>query len=365
MTAAMGHNSQAAVQDESATSAMRPAVVVHIHDTSLSIWQDNARDPSFQSDVYAPLIKALRRRGWAVGADPAVAKHYRSLSPYHRLAARGNLRASVRISGRVVEIEYWAETWPIDNRNGHRYDFRKLRRLDYLDRLRVQLEMRRISDWLKTIAPVTVKTDEPAGLTALERISRRYADCWHTDKALGRPVCQYASNGTSKDGERIDHGATIWFIDLKGRIGRGTAFYNINNMWWVVSGPYTLLNLARHEIFCRPPSSLRIKQNARQRRARLEGELAGAIRRMDFRRAELLKSLLFGAEPVFMIWARDHSAYYRSNYCGYTTDTIAAGRYTRAEAEAEVRRAPHELEAIGPNGERIRFTPTTARSAAA
>lgn len=333
---------------------MRPAIEVRIHDASIGIWQDNANDPSFCRETFAPLLKALKRRGWKLCADPRVLKHYRCLSPSHRLAARGDLRAEIKIAGRVVEVGFWAETWPIDNPNGRRYDFDKLKRMAYLDRLRVRLETSRILAWLRTIAPVTVKTDEPANLTPLQRIERRYAASWHADKTLGRPICNADYNRKSGDGQFLQHGSIVWFTDRKGRIGRGTAYYNLNNMWWVVAGS-ELLNLSSREIFCRPPADLRRKMNRRPRRARLEAELAHAIRRMDFGRAQTLKRILFGDHPTFHIWARDKEAYYRPNYSGYTTDSIGAGRYSRDEAEAEVRRVPHELEAIGTDGERIRF----------
>lgn len=56
-----------------------------------------------------------------------------------------------------------------------------------------------------------------------------------------------------------------------------------------------------------------------------------------------------------MIWARDKQAFYRTQYAGYTGDRIAAGKYTQAEAEAECRRVPHELEMVGPDGVHVRF----------
>ncbi|RVC47650.1 hypothetical protein EN781_00385 [Mesorhizobium sp. M4A.F.Ca.ET.090.04.2.1] len=332
---------------------MRAKIDVNIHDTTIGIWQDNARDETFLSDVFAPLVRGMRDRGWHVGADPRMKDHFRALNSTHRLASQGNMRASVEINGRAIEIKFWAETWPMDNQHGRRYDFRKLARMEYLDRLRFHLEARRIVAWLETIAPVTVKQDEPAGITAMERIERRYAESWHTDKKLGRPVSEYAYNHTSRDGQTIEHGATVWFVGYDKRIGRGTAYYNINSMWWVVADKYTLLNLACHEIFCSAPADLRVKRNERKRRERLERELAAATRRMDFKRAELLRRIIFGAETVYLIWARDKDAYYRPQYCGYTTDTISAGRYTRAEAEAEVRRVPHELMAVTPDGKRI------------
>lgn len=331
----------------------RAPLDLRIHDASISIWQDNAQDETLRSEVFAPLIRGMRARGWHVRGDPHIKKQYPVLSPFHRLAERGNMRASIELAGRSIKVEFWADTWPLDNRNGRRYDFNKLPRMEYLDRLRLQLETRRIIAWLETIAPIAVKTDERAGLTAMEMIERRYAESRHSDKKLGRPICTSAYNCKSNDGQTIEHGATVWFIDHGGRISRGTAYYNINNMWWVVADKHTLRNVACFEILCSAPADLHTKHNERRRRKRLEEELALAVRRMNYRRAEVLKGIIFGAEPVFMIWAKDHSAYYRPNYSGYTTDTISAGRYTRAEASAEVRRVPHELVAIGPDGERI------------
>lgn len=332
---------------------MRPATEVRIHDSSLSIWQDNAKDETFRSDIYAPLIRAMRARGWSIKADPRVQKNYRSISASRRLGARGSLHCSIEITGRVVKVEFWSITAPQNNRNGRRYDFDKLARMHHLDSLRVELEFKRIIAWLVTLAPVKVTRDNH-GLTPMQHIDKGYAEGWHTDKALGRPRCDYESNRKAKDGALLEHGQTVWFADRKGRIVRGTAYYNLNNMWWVIAGG-ELHNEGSHSLHVSPPADLRTKQNERARRNRLEAELAIAVKRMDFLRAELLKRILFGGEQAFLIWARDKEAYYRSQYTGYTSDGISAGKYTRAEAEAECRRSPHELEMVCPDGSHVRF----------
>ncbi|RWB67659.1 MAG: hypothetical protein EOQ49_25080 [Mesorhizobium sp.] len=337
---------------------MRAKIDVNIHDTHIGIWQDDAHDETFRSEVFGTLIRGMRGRGWHVHEDPEIRRRFHILNSSHRLAARGNMRASIEIAGRCIKVEFWAQTWPIDNRNGRRYDFRKLQRLDYLDRLRFCLEARRIVAWLETIAPVTVKQDTP-NATAMERIEKRYAESWHRDKVLGRPTWSGDYNRQSQDGALLEHGQTVWFPDRKGRIVRGTAYYNINNMWWVVAGG-ELHNEGCHSLMTAPPADLRKKRNERGRRSKLERKLALAIERMDFQRAELIKNILFGGEPAFMIWARDHSAYYRSQYSGYTTDRIRAGKYTRAEAERECRRVPHELEMVCPDGTHVRFDKAAA-----
>ena len=332
----------------------RTDLEVRIHDASIGIWQDDAQDASFRTDVYAALIRGMRVRGWSIRRDPRIHWHHRCISANFRLGARGSLRCSIEITGRVVKVEFWSTTAPQSNGSGRRYDFDKMARMHHLDRLRVELEFRRITAWLAMLAPVKVTRSEDADLTPMQCIEKRYAESWHKDKTLGRPHWNYDYNRGSKDGALLEHGQTVWLADGKGRIIRGTAYYNINNMWWVIAGG-KLLNEGSHSLYTKPPADLRIKQNARASRTRLEKELSVAVARMDFLRAQVVKRILFGSEQTFLIWARDHQAYYRAQYAGYTTDRINAGKYTRAEAEAECRRVPHELEMVCPDGSRISF----------
>lgn len=337
----------------------RPPVSINIYDAHFGIWQENAQDPSFRSEVYEGLMRRMKRRGWKFRADPEIARRYRCLSPSHRLGQRRTLHCSIEISGRVVTVEFWSETAEQVNRHGRRYDTDRLRRMHYLDRLRVELEFLRIAAWLKTIAPVTINRHPDRDMPAMARIEKSYAESWHKDKDLGRPVCEFDHNRKSADSSLLEHGQTVWFPDRKGRIVRGTTYYNINNMWWVVAGGQ-LYNEGSHALFTSPPAELRSKRNERARRRRLEEELALATRRMQFMRAETLKSILFGSDATFMIWARDKNAYYRAQYAGYTTDVISAGKYTRAEAERECRRVPHELSMVDQERNHTRFDKVAA-----
>ncbi len=330
------------------------AISVRLHDTSIGIWQDDAQDPTFRSEIFGPLIRMLRTRGWMVGSDPDIVKHYNCLRHDHRLMRKGALRGTLQITGRCIEIKLWAETWQNENRNGHRYDFNKRQRLDYLDRQRLVLLERRIIAWLERRAAVTVSRSEQPRL-AMDRIAKGYAESGHTDKALGRPRCDYDHNRRSADGHLIEHGQTVWAPDEKGRIVRGRAFYNLNCMWWVVLAKDRLTNKACHEIYAEQPEDLRRKRNDRQRRERLEAGIAAAVMASDFRRAETLTRIAFGEKPVWRIFSRKNDCFYAPQYSGYTTDANRAGRYTREEAMREVRRVPHILHAIGPDGRREDF----------
>lgn len=333
---------------------MRQPISINIHDSHIGIWQDDARDASFRSEIYGALIRQMRDRGWSIGRNDQTHRHYRCLSPDRRVGARGTLLCDIEISGRVVKVEFWSTTAEQNNRNGRRYDFNKMARMSKLDRLRVELEFRRIVAWLEALAPAEVKRRDERDLSPMKRIEKGYAESWHSDKALGRPVCNSDHNRKSADGRMLDHGQIVWMPDNKGRMLRGIAYYNINSMWWVIAGGM-LFNKGCSEIFAATPSDLRKKRNERASRSRLERELQIAVQRMDYRRADILKTILFGAEQTYMIWARDHSAYYRAQYAGYSSDTAGAGRYTRAEAEAECRRVPHELEMVCPDGKHVSF----------
>jgi hypothetical protein len=332
---------------------------VRLHDTRVGIWQENPNDPTFKTEIFDGVIRLLRSRGWIVTRDPKTHKHYRSISKYHRLARKGNLRASLEVHGRSIEFECWAETWQKVNSNGHRFDFDKRQRFDYIDRLRLELEERAVIAWLAGRAEVKVSRSRPfpstGAITALAFIEAGYAESWHKDKVLGRPKCNQDYDRKSADGQLLEHGATVWTTDRKGRIVRGVAYYNLGQMWWVVTGPHVLDNRSSTEIYAQHPADLRRKRNECERHNRLERELARAVSTHDYRRVDLLKRIIFGDEPIYRIWSRKNGSFYASQYCGYTSDENRAGRYTRAEAEREVRRVPHHLHAIGPDGRREDF----------
>lgn len=118
----------------------------------------------------------------------------------------------------------------------------------------------------------------------------------------------------------------------------GIALYNINNMWWVVSGKYAVTNEASFSIYVDNPGDLRRKRNEGTRRKRLEAELAKATKQMNFRRAQVLRDVLWPRdESIYLLWHKEHQAYHRSGFSGYSTNTVDAGRFTRAELSGWVK----------------------------
>lgn len=297
---------------------------------------------AFKRQVFARIIQTLNRIGWTVGPWER-AKLYPAIALSNRTCSKGDLKGELSVRGRCIDFKMWQDVTPSENPNGGQYDFDKEKRMPYVLRLEMERTRRRIRDYLCNVfegytfdSKHRSTYKRPMQFTAMELIQKSYAESWHFK---GDMPAYLKKNGykelpsyncTSRDKSTIEHGQRVWFKDWGGRIGEGIAYYNINNMWWVVTGRYDRRNISAGDIWVKCPENPRMKRNQRQRRARLERMLADAVKAMDFDRAKVLKAILWPEpEPLFHIIKE--GAYFRSNYSGYTNDAVDAGKYTKAE----------------------------------
>ena len=323
---------------------------VSFGDASLNVWEDPGRreplqwqtwERQFKKQVFKRIIQQLNRLGWKVGPWDK-AEQFRAIADSHRTCRKGDLQGELDLSGRCIKFEMWQSVANIDREDGDgRYDFDKEKRMPYLLWLEMERTRRRIRTYLCNVfsgyEPNGAKNDGrnekrgPGALTAMEWVEA----CWRTSWHFKGDTSTYTisdCNRKSTDGKLIEHGQRVYFADRKGRMSTGIAYYNINNMWWVVTGKYGVSNEASFDLYVDNPGELRRKRNEGLRRKRLESELSRAVKAMDFRRAEILKNILFPPEePLYLIWHKGHDAYHRPGACGYTTDAIQAGRFTWEE----------------------------------
>ena len=339
---------------------------VSFGDASVSVWEESIPSPrgpggfkardawelAFKRQVFARIVQTLNRLGWTV-EQPAIkphdVKHYggqvsRWASERRRNCSKGDLKGELEVSGRTIKFEMWqGVNTPTRPDHGGRYESDKEGCMPYVLRLEMERTRRRIRDYLCNVFDCYIFDSthrsiygRPLQFTAMELIAQSYAESWHFkgDMAAYLKKNGYdklpSYNCTSRDKGTIEHGARVWFKDWHGRVCEGIAYYNINNMWWVVTGRYDRRNISTGDIWVKCPENPRVKRNERQRRKRLEGLLANAVKAMDFDRAKLLKGILWPEpEPLFHIIKK--GAYFGPNYCGYTTDPVDAGKYTKAE----------------------------------
>ena len=332
--------------------------VVSFGDASLSVWEDGiaaAREAGgldaadawkleFKRGVFARIVQQLNRLGWTCEIPEDYIKMYStSFARNFRRCHKGELKGWLEITGRCINFEMWqGVNTPTRPDHGGRYESNKEAIMPYVLRLQMERTRRRLRDYLCNVMDCyTFDTKrrsiylKPLERTAMECIQAHYDESIHFkgvgwDKRKAEPGM--AGNLMSADGVMLDHDQRVWFFDRKGRINTGIAYYNINNMWWVVTGRHSYTNLANFELYAALPDNFRAKRNGNLRRRRLESELSKAIKAMDFERAATIRDLIFPrGERLFVVWHEEHKAYHCANFHGYTTNIIDAGKFTTTE----------------------------------
>lgn len=333
---------------------------VVFHDSELRVWEEGiprewnaarAWERQFKRDVFARIVQTLNRLGWTCVVPPEMVKQYgKNFAEDYRYCRKGDLQAELSLSGRCIEFEMWQDVQNGSNPNGGKYDFDKASRMTYLQRLEMERTRRRIRDYLCNVF-TGYEFESPRnpeigvmGMTAEEYAEHSRRTSGHYVPELGRArIYPGSRNDIARDGGTIEHGAKVWAIDRKGRIVTGTAYYSLNNNWHIVTGKYGLLYAHTGEIFASRPDNLRVKRNMRERRKRLERELAKAVEQMNYERAATLRDILFPGNPdLFNVWHDEHQMYHCSDFCGYTRDQSKAGKFTADEVR-EWNRAPNKV----------------------
>lgn len=296
---------------------------IRFHDASLQIWEDSIpsanstdgfkqRDEwerTFKHQVFKRIVQKLNRLGWSVGTWDK-AEQYKCISNARRSCRKGGLEAELSVSGRCIEFNMWQNVTPSENRNGGRYDFDKEKRMPYLLRLEMERTRCQIRDYLcnvftgYTFSQPKVRSPNPDPLAyfndswdgeyekrkGLHRFERG-PNGWPSDKELG------SWSRTDKDGVDLNHGDLRWCRDHKGRLIRGRVYGGINGMWMMVYGPgqWDYTQQCADSFFTYRPDETPYKEaiDKGKQRKRLERELTTSVAQMNFKRAQVLKGILF------------------------------------------------------------------------
>lgn len=322
---------------------------VRFGDASITIMEDSGGmvlapwQKQFKKDVFKRVVQQLNRLGWKCIVPPDMIEQYSlSFARDHRYCRKGDLQGFLDLSGRCLQFMMWQDVANVENPNGGRFESNKEERMPYRLWLEMERTRRRLRTYLCNVFSgyefASKRNDGrsekrgPGHLTALEWVDGANRSSGHYVPELGHAHISMDSNARSADGGTISHGDKVYAIGYDDRIVTGTAYYNLNNMWWVVTGKYDVLNVHSGAIYLESPGDLRRKRNERRRRKRLEQELTKAIKAMDFMRAHTLKQVLFPEpEQLFMVYHKEHGAYHGPNFSGYTVDPASAGKFTEAE----------------------------------
>lgn len=288
---------------------------VRFTDAALRVWEEGLAglpwdqretwERQFKRDVFARIVQTMNRLGWTVSPSTHI-----FTSNNARYCKKGDLQADLRIGGRSISLEFFQNVNAPDRPDhGGRYQFEKEKHMPYVLRLEMERTRRRVRDYLCNVftgyefEPEDVRSPNPDPLAyfndkwdmeydkkrGVHRFHRG-ADGWPSDKELS------SWSRTDKDGAQLNHGDVRWYRDQKGRLLRGRVYGGINGMWLFVYGPgrrdFAQDNASRFFSYQEGKTPRKLV-DARLRIGRLKHELAAAVAQMDFKRAEVLKHVLY------------------------------------------------------------------------
>lgn len=285
--------------------------------------------------VFEGVVKQLERLGFDIQEQT----HIYNKKP-NRYARKGDLRADVLINFGKIEVNFFQNiNAPRRSDHGGRYEYDKGALMPYLMKLEYQRTCNTLVNYLTSAfdfelsakSLLSRKNCAVGELTAMEWIQRHYLDNGRLNAELGYPHgAQESYNSKSADDKQLTHGCKVWFYDSRGRLNTGTALYNINNMWWVITGTYSFTNEGSHNLYLDIPAAPRVKKNKGVRKAKI-GQKAFEYRTNGYiALADKLDALMvreFG-ENQGLIITRDQARNYFAQ-CGLTYADITKDKFNK------------------------------------
>jgi hypothetical protein len=286
---------------------------MYIHDTTFSIWEEHANDPTLMQ-VFRSYCSRLQARGWKVVRDAHADKHYKCLSNGFRCASKGDLLAHLQLSGCRLEIVLYQDKHRVENPNGGRYDFNKYLRMPLPMRTLAVVEIAALATKGRELGYTydpRLRIDESRVLLEIKRCVMdpwrnrltpldRFNESWsthvgkHQRDARGWPTPDvYSSPHRScadRDGVPIVCGDTRYFRE-KGRLYRGVCWPNMNDQWMVYYGGEATVKNSRELFGCERPD-LEPRRVVPKQAERLAKELEKASKASNWYRARRIAEVL-------------------------------------------------------------------------
>jgi hypothetical protein len=205
-------------------------------------------------------LKKLTEVGFKVTKDPGIEKQFKVLSDYHRYGIWKDLEVKAEVCFRNIHFEFYQNIYTPDRKKGDGYYCsNKGMIMPYLIKLRFRHTLNKIIELVK----VNIHSDDlefeycDSPIMAEEAILNHcHGNHWKskspkTLEEIGESIREYDlhSNSKDRDKKQITCGEVKYFRHWNGRLMRGRAYHNINNMWWVLINKYEYRNVAAFDLF--------------------------------------------------------------------------------------------------------------------
>jgi hypothetical protein len=291
--------------------------------------------------LFYRVINHLKKEGFDTGKDLSVDKLIRK--DYYRGIKNGlEFRAHRYPSG--FSFEFFQNVTKSDNSNGGEYDFDKYRKFTYVLKLTLQNELKKLCLFLEGLG-VECNYDIPLK-TSEENIIKHHNNAhWlkFSPKSLDdiqsamRDHDATGRNSLDANKNLISCGDIKYFYSGR-KLQRGRAYYNINNMWWIVTNDTEYTNIASFNLFdYEKGMEFKKKFTPEQQLNRLSQELKKYSNLHAFERCIKIRNeiLKLSTEPTYRVWSIKHGCWWAPNNCGYTKDKSKAGIYLESNIKQD------------------------------
>ena len=229
-----------------------------IYDSSL--WIDCAPNGHKPRVIYHRLCNLLQSRGWALGIDTF---NGRKKNPSRWgwqtcIGQKGDLHCYAEFhehhnsTGGNIKFDFWQNLVLEEGRTCGRWSFNKRDRMPFLIRLQWQATVNAMQAFLGELGFTFELCDwQHQQQKGMAFILQQMATSCHTPKDYDplTHTSKYSYNILNANKEPILPGHRYMaYIDK--RLVVGTAYYNLNNMWWLLSNDQTRpLNVSSYQLF--------------------------------------------------------------------------------------------------------------------
>lgn len=222
-----------------------------IVDTKIRIMFKNKNEIS---DFFKQIMRFMGQLGFYVVKDKEIKKYYKTLEDKYRYGRYKDLEFKAQYYPSGIEIVFF-QNLNYENPNGGYYDFYKYEKMPYLIKKQYELTEIKLCEFLK-LHGFEIENARKKPKKGMEFIINDYITQWHHPQKEKFEISEIEGqtyeiyNSQDRDGNTIYNGQIKYFRDYhNGYVYRGTVYYNINNMWWVLLPSGEIKNIASAGLF--------------------------------------------------------------------------------------------------------------------
>lgn len=267
----------------------------HIYDTKISISVDvkggiyGEWEKQFIKNLMNPIADLLKQLNFKLQKQDYIFNY-----PQNKYGRKGDLRLDLKQMGRSIDLEFFQNVnAPNRPDHGGRHEFNKMELMPYLMKKEVLRVFNHVIRYLTENTQIVASEKRKTRASVGPGFGQITVEEWMAIHAGQHDNgLHYEYNCTSADKQVLASGDRVYFYDRKGRIRTGIARYNINNMWWVITGKYNFTNEGGSDLYKTCPGDVRIKENKGSRKRKLSQMKFNCEMQGNLKRAAQIKTIL-------------------------------------------------------------------------